>query len=237
MTLLDETFNVAPEFFFEYLDGVIEKIRAVLFLLLPGEFCLVPVPFSKPNSYQDRENGRVYESYQDIFPERIKKLDIVLENSAIGYILIEHRKTDFLRVRIFPYGRIKEKGPNGKLYPGEGPNILKQLVKDINAIEPGHPLQLPQSEKPRSVLEVVKKGTELTTTEKLCIKWAGRDRSPRIRMEEFLDEFIKDVGSDKFFITKEQFKKALNDCEKKGLIRKVNGRYVINNFGFSEIAS
>lgn len=139
MILLDEIFNVAPEFFYEYLERIIEKIRAALFLLLPGEFCLVPVPFSKPISYQDRENGRVYERYQDVIRERIKQFDIVLENSGIGYILVEHLKTDTIRVRIFPYARIKEIKPSGKLYPNEGPNVLKQLANELFRIEPGHP--------------------------------------------------------------------------------------------------
>lgn len=138
MHMLDEVFNVAPEFFQEYLDAVIEDIRASLILLLPGEFRLVPVPFSKSVSYQDHETDRWYEGYQDVFHERIKKFDIVLENSGIGYVLIEHRKTDSLRVRVYPYARLKEQNPNGKLYPNEGPNILGQLVKELCKIEPGH---------------------------------------------------------------------------------------------------
>lgn len=219
MTLLDETFNVAPEFFYEYLDGVIEKIRAALILLLPSEFCLVPVPFSKPDIHQDKENGLWYESNQDVFRERIKQFDIILEKDPIGHILVEHRKTDSLRVRIFTYAGKIEKGPSGKLYPDEGPKILAQVAKDLCRIEPGHPLQLAQSEKPQSVLEGVE--AKITAIEQACITWAGRDSFTYDNVEEFLVT----LRDENLYLSKDQFKRALRDCEKKGLIRKVNGRF------------
>jgi hypothetical protein len=218
MAVLDETFNVTPEFFYPTLDLIIENIRPIL--LGADEFKLVPVPFSKSVSYQDKETGRWYESYKDVYYDTLRQFDIVLENSGIGQILIEHRRPDLLHVVISPYKKISEKSISNKIDTQSGKIILDRLVNELCRIEPGH------TQKPKPKVETKENNQEQVIRYENAIKaWVTRDTldcEPG-GMGAWLKKWESENNNE--FISVDVFKEALRRAGKAGYIEKINGRW------------
>ena len=74
---------------------------------------------------------------------------------------------------------------------------------------------------PTSDLQAKEIGTK-RLIDQACIDWAGRGYVPRVNQSEFLSEFFKET---KIFLSIDQFKDALKDAGRRGLIMKINKRW------------
>lgn len=216
--IFDETINIATDFFEPKLFLLIDHLKSRFFPF--SHLAVEPAPIFIDKVFPVFTSGGISafaEMPVEIQFASEKTYFVILDALRIGIVEISQNNLMQSRIRVGALDDFKQ-------HP-LGSDALKLLVKSITQISPGkvgENLYQAASQSTKMRTNGSQEEKELSDIEKLCIEWAGRDRSPKISMSSFLKE-VDDRKN--IFLSIEQFKAALSDSYRKGLIKKINGRY------------
>lgn len=216
--IFDETINIATDFFEPKLFLLIDHLKSRFFPF--SHLAVEPAPIFIDKVFPVFTSGGISafaEMPVEIQFASEKAYFVILDDLRIGIVEISQNNLIQSRIRVGALDDCKQ-------HP-LGSDALNLFVRGIKQLAPGQVednLYQTGGLSPKIKPIGSQKENELSDLEKLCIEWAGRDRSPRQTMSNFLKEFDENTG---IFFSIEQFKGALSDSFKKGLIKKSNGRY------------